>query len=495
MKPVPMALSEGNYRFQVGTIARKLTFAALWTPQALVLAGALVIALASVCNHAGSWNDGSRLATVESLVDHGTLAIDRSIFVQIPADFTPYAGDNIKLLKHGTNDKLLIDGHYYSDKSPVPALFMAGAYQILQWTCGLTAQEHPQAFCYWMNFLSSGLAYVVAVWCVFQLGVPLRLPMSLRLALTGSFALATTALPYLRYANNHILLLAVAAALFLNAAWLADDVKSGRTVWARILIIGVLAGLGYTIDLGAGPVLVVGAFGLVVARCRRLYAGAIFALAAFPWFLAHHFVNYAVGGTIQPANAVAEYLNWPGSPFGPHNMTGSLNHTAGHFLVYSASLLFGNRGFIGHNPPLFLAIVGACFLLWKRTSELPEILFALFWCGGTWMAYAISSNNYSGACCSIRWFVPLLAPGFYILAVFLRDYPSYRWDFLVLTGAGVIIAALAWVAGPWMMRMVPLYWLWEIAAYVGWIRVRRWRLCVETDAQAIRPAKRIRQAA
>ena len=51
---------------------------------ALVLAGATAIALVSASDYAGGANDGSRLATVESLVDYHTLAIDHSIFVQVP---------------------------------------------------------------------------------------------------------------------------------------------------------------------------------------------------------------------------------------------------------------------------------------------------------------------------------------------------------------------------------------------------------------------------
>ena len=47
----------------------------------LVLMVSLTVALVSARPYAGSWNDGSRLALVESLVDFRTLSIDRSIFV------------------------------------------------------------------------------------------------------------------------------------------------------------------------------------------------------------------------------------------------------------------------------------------------------------------------------------------------------------------------------------------------------------------------------
>src|SRR4051812_4014036 len=100
----------------------------------LVVGVAVVVALFSALPYAGSWNDGSRLATVECLVDHHTLAIDRSIFVAVPEGGSPYPtdGPDAPLLREGTRDKLLIDGHYYSDKSPVPALLLALLYQFAQ---------------------------------------------------------------------------------------------------------------------------------------------------------------------------------------------------------------------------------------------------------------------------------------------------------------------------------------------------------------------------
>src|SRR5262245_37009368 len=110
----------------------------------LVALVASLIALASARDQVGGWNDASRLATVESLVDQGTLAIDDSIFAT-------------------TKDKLFIDGKFYSDKSPVPALYLAGVYQIYQWLGGPSARDNTHAFVWLMTVASSGLAYVIAV--------------------------------------------------------------------------------------------------------------------------------------------------------------------------------------------------------------------------------------------------------------------------------------------------------------------------------------------
>src|SRR5262245_32519254 len=93
----------------------------------VVAAVALLIAAAGARPYAGGWNDGSRLAAVESLIERRTLAIDGSVFVKPPPQLTeagtaPYPTDRLDLLLLGTQDKLLIRGEYHSDKPPVISL-------------------------------------------------------------------------------------------------------------------------------------------------------------------------------------------------------------------------------------------------------------------------------------------------------------------------------------------------------------------------------------
>jgi hypothetical protein len=447
----------------------------------LVLAAATVVAAVSARPYAGGWNDGSRLATVEALVDHHTLAIDDSIFVKVPAAGngaapSPYPRDDAVLMKKGTLDKLYIRGHYYSDKSPVPALLMAGIYQGWQWLTGLTARDHADRFCYGMILLTSGLAYVVAVWCIFRTAGLVGLTPVLSLALTASFALATVALPYARQVNNHIVLLGITAALVLGLVRLAGAGGTRRSLTPAVLGLGTLAGLGYTVDLGAGPVFLACTLGAVVYRGRRWQPAALFLLAAVPWLALHHVVNYAVGGTWQPANAVAGYFRWPGCPFQADNLTGGWHHHGvGPFLTYAAGLLVDKKGFLGHNPALFLALPVLVVLLWRRTPELPEVLFTGFCCGGVWLAYAVTSTNASGSCCTIRWFVPLLAPAYLVLALGLRRFPDRQGDFLVLSAWGAVIAGLAWWEGPWMKHMVPCYWPLQAATLLSWLGYCAWK--------------------
>ncbi|MCB0790447.1 MAG: hypothetical protein KDB97_01675 [Flavobacteriales bacterium] len=77
--------------------------------------GALLLLLTSWHLDRGP-NDNtlSRAALVAALIEQGTLRIDA--------------------YHEGIGDKALIDGHYYSDKAPFPALLVAPCYQVLVWS-------------------------------------------------------------------------------------------------------------------------------------------------------------------------------------------------------------------------------------------------------------------------------------------------------------------------------------------------------------------------
>lgn len=413
--------------------------------------------------YAGGWNDGSRLATVESLVDYYTLAIDQSVFAVpglVDSDKPgPYAPSDLLSSAFGTGDKLFINGHYYSDKSPVPALGMALEYLALQKATGLHAASQVDQFCRALTILTSGVSYALAVTAMFVLFQELGLELLLALIASASFGFSTMALTYAEYVNNHSVFLAVSALLMLALFRWSQQIASGDPGIFRLCWIGCLVGGGYAIDLGVGPALIASTGLLVLSRTRSIPGLAAFAGGMMPWLLLHHSVNYLVGGTLAPANANAAYFQWPGCSFNAQNMTGGWHHAGiGDFIVYALSLLFGKRGFVGHNLPLFMAFPAAWLLLRERGRETRLVLFAVAWSLLTWLMYAVNSTNSSGQCCSIRWFLPLLAPGFFVTAVALRDNAGWRPAFFVLSAWGLVLTTQMLAPGPWMQHMVPHFW-------------------------------------
>ncbi len=416
------------------------------------------IALVSARPYAGGWNDGSRLAAVQSLVDDHTWAIDRSIFVQPPATNNPYR----PILPNGTSDKLLIDNHWYSDKTPVPSLLMAGLYQAIQSTTGLKAAEHPKIFCYIMTIATSGLAYVAACLLMLRLAAKIDLNLNLQYLLTGSFALATLALPYTRNVNNHILLLAVTTAMMLLAMGFDTAPKFSAAIW-----LGALAGLGYAIEQAGGPVLVA-CSAIFIAWCPR-GAGylAVYLIAAAPLIVLHHILNYHIGHVFAPANSVPQYLQWPGSSFDRTNMSGICAHKDPlDFAGYAFKMLFSKHGFIDFNLPALLLIPTMIALPRMRDRRLT--LYALALCVGVWLLCAAGSSNYSGLAASVRWFVPLLAPAFLLIGLWLKLNP-WRWrELAYLSAVGAILSALIWLQGPWMPHLSIMFWPLQGVALIAW---------------------------
>jgi hypothetical protein len=450
---------------------------------ALVLLLSAGLALGSARDYAGSYNDGSRLATVEALVDHGTLAIDDSIFVRPPPDARPYNPAFAFLNRGGTGDKMFVGGRFYSHQPPVPAVLLAGAYALLQAAFGLKASATPNRFCFVLTLVSSGLAYVVAVWCVYRLAAALRLAPLWGVALTASFALATVTAAYARFVNAHILLLATAAGLFLVLTrWSLRP--TGRAAAGRLLAVGFLAGLGYAIEQPTGGLLAAGACFLVAfrraapgdpapgPRWAGLGGAALIVAAALPWAVLHHALTYAIAGTFSPPAADPAVFDYPGSDFTAKELTGRYNHAdVGDLLHYAGALLLSDRGFLNSNLPLFLA-VPALFLLPRGLRERPEAWLACAWALGTWAVFALLSTNFAGWCCSIRWFVPLLAGGYFLLALLLRERPDVRRDFLVLSAWGVVLGAIMWGHGTWYGE-VPGLWHVQALALASWLATTR----------------------
>jgi hypothetical protein len=503
--------------------------AAAWLFAAVALAAAAVGARP----YAGSWNDGSRLAAVESLLDRGTLAIDDSIFCRPPqhlidAGLAPYPAGRTDLLTFGTLDKLFIHGHYHSDKPAVVSILMAALYQPLMGLGLPSPAERPDVFCWMMTVLTSGLGYAVAVGCLWALGTRLGLAPGWRLAWTASFALSTFALAYTRHVNSHIMMLGVVSAMCLLLVRLAGEARDGRAAPGLLAGLGTLAGLGFNLDFGSGPLLLAITFVLVAYRTRRLAPLLVFAIAALPWVAAAIGLNYAIGGGWKPINMYPEYFIYPGSPFTQQNLTGFFRHSPLDQFLYAGAMLIGKHGFWNHNLALLLAAAAGWRVLRSsrppfssaspsprrgeggerrsrepgegradRESRVPdrclspfpsprrgeggerrsrepgegqgvcdstghagraELLGLLAWCTATWLLFAVLSNNMGGACCSVRWFVPFLAPAYWLLAILLRDRPEFRADFIVLSVWGAVLGGIMWWIGPWTQRMVPLMW-------------------------------------
>jgi hypothetical protein len=437
---------------------------------------AFALAAAGARSQPGGFNDASRLATAESLVDRGTLAIDDSVFVRPPPDIAERIPgtddpDLFYSLRHGTKDRVLIGGHFYSDKPMIPAILAAGAYRVLM-PLGLPRPgDRPDVFCRVNTILTCGTGYAAAVGFIWVLGSWVGLRPAWRLVWLLGFALATLLPAYTRNVNAGVPQLAAAAGLAVCLTRVADAGRS-RIPWLALLGAGTCVGFAYAVEQASGAPLVLAAVAVVAYRTRRLPAVVAFLLAAAPWAVAHHAINYAVGGVWVPLNMVPEYLDWPGSDFDATNMTGRARHTPATLAVYFGQLFLGDTGFLVCNLPLLLAAGFGWRVLLRPVPDRPELVAMLAWCAAVVGLYTVLSDNWGGSCLSVRWFVPLLVPGFWLLARLLAEFPTYRVDFVVLAAWGLVASWLMWPCGPWLSAPVPEVEVVAWAAGAAWAVVR-----------------------
>ena len=426
------------------------TWADHWAAAWVLAGAAFAFAAYSARPYASSYNDGSRLATAESLIERGTLAIDDSLFVHPPPEYAargipPYTPGVVHINNTATYDMVRIDGRFYSDKPMVPSVLFAGAYRALMLVGFPRPVDRPDVFCRVGAVLNCGLAYAVAVGCLWVLGRRAGLGAGWRLVWLLGFALATVLPAYTRQVSAGMPQLAAVAGLALLLARAAELGGGG----ARLFGAGLCAGFGYALDLGSGPPLLALATLAVAVRSRRAAPVAVFLLGALPCVAANHALTYAVGHVWVPLGMVPEYLEWPGSVFNRTNMTGLTRHTASTLAAYAGSMLYGPAGFLVCNLPLGLTVAFGWLALVRRGPDRVEQGALLLWCVAVWAVYAVLSDNFGGACLSVRWFVPLLVPAFWVLARLMADRPTFRLDFTILAGWGLVLGYRMWLLGPW----------------------------------------------
>jgi hypothetical protein len=90
-------------------MSRLSHFVAKIPPHRRLLYGLIFLAVVTTHSTPGSWNAASRIATVQSLVESHSFAIDNTPFI-------------------GTGDKVIIGGRFYSDKPPISSVLGAAVY-------------------------------------------------------------------------------------------------------------------------------------------------------------------------------------------------------------------------------------------------------------------------------------------------------------------------------------------------------------------------------
>src|SRR5262249_36752310 len=180
-------------------------------------------------------SEASRFATVESLVERGTSAIDGSTFAD-------------------TVDRVRLRDRWYSDKPPLLSVAAAGLYAVLH-TLGLSFRESPRATIWWMTLLVSGASAAGLAVLFDAVLARFGLASRDRLLQTAAAVCGTLVFVYATTFSNHAvaaLVLFAAAAAFLSRRAFVAGILAGTTAAIEIPVGGIfLAMLGIALAVEA----------------------------------------------------------------------------------------------------------------------------------------------------------------------------------------------------------------------------------------------------
>ena len=395
----------------------------------LLLAYAVLLGGITLTMQKMSFQTTSRLATIESLVERGTFAIDGS----------PY---------ETTGDKVYIDGRYYSHQPPLLALAGALVYYPLHRLGMRLGPDHAATYAL-VTFALNGLSTLAGMVFFFRTLQWTSLRQRLYVPITASLACGTLLLPFSATLNSHgfcAALMAIGLYCFLLSQ--ESDAPHGAAFWS---------GMAFSLCAAADHAMLV--FYALLGGCILLQPGR---RGRMLWFVLPGILTlvptcayyYAIGHSIKPLAARAELFVYPGSFWTAtgefeQRLTGASWNPWPFAAIYGPLLLVGPHGFLIYNPTASLALYGLARSIWTKAKYWREAAAVLVGSAVVIAYYAFASVNYSGSTYSIRWFIPFLPLWWFFGTAAIEDWTSWKKRLVVGLCALSFFYALAGALNPW----------------------------------------------
>jgi tetratricopeptide (TPR) repeat protein len=345
----------------------------------------------------GGPNDAARMATIQAMVEHHTMALDNTI------------------LKSDV-DIMVRNGHRYSDKPPL----LQGLGAVVYWPlyqAGLRFSNHYNLVYFILAFILSGIPYILLCGFTFILIRKLAFSQTAAWAGWGIMLAGTIIFPYAMTFNNHLLaalMILLAVGLYLSLG--PDNENKGRITW-----IGFCAAAGMFLELPTGGLNFLG-LGLLLGmkNPRRLiyyFAGAFLPV------ITHFSLNYWQTGDLIPAYLHKSFYQFQGSYWG-----GDL----GHKRLFGKTIFsqfwhmaFGYRGIFLFSPILLGGLweMGK-YSLKKRNTLQGIAILGIVLVFGTMASYAVQISDLGGGSYGLRWVIPALPILIFFSALWFSRLPG-----------------------------------------------------------------------
>lgn len=373
----------------------------------------------------GGWNDASRMATIQSLVEKQSYVINESVFVE-------------------TGDKVFINGNFYSDKPTIPSILGAIIYLPL-YHLGIKLDYGRNLAYYLITLFTVKLFWVMGLTAFYLTLGFCNINERNRLWLTFALGIASLHLTWSSTFNNHSL----AASQLIIGFYFLLKAKQFKSVKKNLFKAGFFLSLAGLSDMPTAIFYVT--FSIYIFKNFNSYKKILsYFIPLFFTVLPALYINYYISGSFLPVQLNQDYFTYPGSPWiGSSELSGIKTNQIAFFLSYSFSSLLGHRGFLLYNPLLLIALPYLIIETRKHHFFRQEALVIGFASLSIILYYFLFTNNYGGWSYSIRWFVPLLPLLFFFIHPFFENYSlKKRQLFITLFSISTITSCIGLI-NPW----------------------------------------------
>lgn len=391
-------------------------------------------------------NEAARIATIQAIVEHRTLAIDHSSFVPKTGTITVAEGTRPASGPAKRGER------HYSKQPPVLAALLAGPYWIMH-RFGLTLDKNWAVATYLLTLIGATLPVALAAGVVYRMGRLLELLRPWRTLLSFAAVFGSGLISYATVLNAH----APAAALILvtcGALFHAGMARQRGQSHGWLALAGLAAGSAAVIDLGTTVFLVL--FTLVILamqwpRTSKIGGVLWYVLGALPPVALHVALTASITGDVRPGFLHPELM--PGYLLPPAQQVDEAeewDEDEPSWLGRSAwnlvDGLVGKHGIFSHFPVLIMGMIGVSVVLRRHWPAATKTLAVVTLAGGAIMVlvYACVGADWEQPMYAVRWFVPFLPLVVFWSGAWLRKqhHPAMWTAAAVLLGFSVLTTLL-----------------------------------------------------
>ncbi len=372
-----------------------------------------------------SANDASRMATVQALVEHRTFNIDSTKFIS-------------------TNDRVFINGNFYSDKPPFPSIIASVIYfPLYQFGFHL---DYEWNFAYFIIiFFSVKLFWIISIFCFYRILKLIDFSGD-KILFTSFLAFGSIYLSWSSTFNNHIL-----AGSFLLIGfyfWIKSKTENFSNS-TNIFLSGLFLLFAGISDVPTSLFFVGFLFilGYRKISVKKITCFLLPVLITFVPYLTH---NYLISGSVLPFQINKHFFDYPGSVWNSGATLSGVGHN--NFSSFSSNLFqmfLGSKGFLLYSPILFVSILSVIMYRKKFRDFSFEIGMFLLCSIAIVIYYGLTTNDMGGWSYSIRWFVPLLPFLVFMSFPFFEKISKSKHVFAGILLTVSIIISMVGIINPW----------------------------------------------